>query len=159
MKTRALHPQGRKTTFSSFSSSYRHIHMKPSLFPPSPSASLSLCTVEFTLAAFARCRGHGLCINAILCSWNFIRMLLMYTAKKSIKIYGNVGNIIQFSLCLWHISTPTVFSHSFCSFSSVCTHFLQPLVYLSQPDFSEALKTFFFSFFIADACIFFLRKI
>lgn len=117
--------------------------------------SLSLYTVEFTLAAFARCRGHGLCINAILCSWNFIRMLLMYTAKKSIKIYGNVGNIIQFSLCLWHISTPTVFSHSFCSFSSVCTHFLQPLVYLSQPDFSEALKTFFFLLFYCWCVYFF----
>lgn len=111
MKTRALHPQGRKTTFSSFSSSYRHIHMKPSLFPPSPSASLSLCTVEFTLAAFARCRGHGLCINAILCSWNFIRMLLMYTAKKKHKsLWKRWQHHPIFSVFMAHFNPHSFFS-------------------------------------------------
>lgn len=103
--------KGGKTTFSSFSSSYRHIHMKPSLFPPSPSASLSLCTVEFTLAAFARCRGHGLCINAILCSWNFIRMLLMYTAKKKHKsLWKRWQHHPIFSVFMAHFNPHSFFS-------------------------------------------------
>jgi hypothetical protein len=80
------------------------------------------------------------CSLVDLCSWNF-HPHAMYIHEKSIKIYGNVGNIIQFSVFMAHFLPP---QNSLTPRFYFRAHFLQPLVYLSQtPDFSEALKNTF----------------
>lgn len=131
--------QGRKITFSSFSSSsYRHIHMKFSLTPIPPSTSLPLslsfvcsfyphasslyiypgsfcfcCSLSGAWVYIFECHSCLCC-----CSWSSVLGILSaYYIRKSIKIYGNVGNIIQFSVFMAHF-----YPHSFFPFSLSLTH-------------------------------------
>lgn len=138
--------RGRKTTFSSFSSSYRHIHTHEAVF------SLPSCCFIYLpwllLLSLSRSSLSGAWVYiqmpfllVDLCSWNFIRIIYNTEwVRERGKKHKNLWKRWQHHpiFCVYGTFLPPhfFFTHSY----SLCVDFLQPLVCLSQPDFSEALK-------------------
>lgn len=123
--------EGGKQHFHHFPASYRHIHMKQS-FPTLSSLCIAPAAVLLLSLVVG---GMGLCTKYHARSW--ISVLGISSACYVYTEHKNLWKRWQHHpiFCVYGTFLPPQIPHS------LHTHiFLQPLVYLSQPDFSEALK-------------------